>query len=334
METLELLKRIVACPTPSGRETDALPLLRELLSPYTKNVTADPFGNVKAAFGSGEVLLEAHLDKIGLIVTHVYENGFLRVAPVGGVDARVLPAEEFVVLTDGGEIPAVGASVPPHLASEEDRKSAKKIDEALLDAGLENAGRVRPGDRVLYAAPLRELAGGRVCAPYLDNSVGVCVLLLAAKYLAEQNALDGVTLCFAAQEETGCRGASPAVYGGNYREAIAVDTSFASAPGVKKEQSGKLGGGTMIGFSPVLNASLSREFRALAEELEIPHTSEVMGGSTGTDADNLARAGTGIPTALLSVPIRNMHTPSEICALEDIENAAALIAAHVIRGRE
>ncbi len=333
MDTLELLKKIIACPTASGREREGLELYRGLLAPYTDKVFADPFGNIKAVFGTGEILLEAHTDKIGLIVTHVYDGGFLRVAAVGGVDARVLPAEEFVVLTENGAIPAVGVSVPPHLASDEERKSAKKIDEALLDAGLEAVGQVQPGDRVLYAAPVRAMANGRICAPYLDNSAGACVLILAAQYLAGQNALDGVTLCFAAQEETGSRGASPAVFGGEYREAIVVDTSFAAAPGIKKEQSGTMGGGTMIGFSPALDGALSRGFRALAQELGVPFSCEVMGGATGTDADEISRAGTGVPTALLSVPIRNMHTPSEICMAEDIENAAALIAAHIIRGR-
>ncbi len=334
MDLFEVLKKIVACPTPSGGERAALPLFRELLAPLGGSVSADPFGNINAEFGGGDTLLEAHIDKIGMIVTHVYEDGFLRVAAAGGVDARVLPAEEFTVLTDAGAIPAVGASVPPHLATDEEKKNAQKIEDALLDIGDAPTGAVRVGDRVLYASPAVQLAGGRICAPYLDNSAGALVLLQAAEYLAEQNALDGVTLCFAAQEEVGSRGASPAVYGREFREAIVVDTSFASAPGVKYENSGKLGGGTMIGFSPVLDMNLSRSFRALAEELGVPYTCEVMGRSTGTDADMISRAGTGIPTALLSVPIRNMHTPSEICCLDDIVNAAALIAAHVIRGRE
>ncbi|MBR1810646.1 MAG: M42 family peptidase [Clostridia bacterium] len=333
MDIFETVKKIAAIPSVSGNEEAALPLYKALLSPYTDNVFADSFGNIKAVFGNGDILLEAHADKIGMIVTHVYDEGFLKVAPVGGIDARVLPAGDFRVLTADGEVYGTAASVPPHLADADDDKKAKPVDETLLDVGKDAAKKVRLGDRVMYGGAPVKLANDRICSPYLDNSIGCVTILLAAEKLAEKGCLADITLCFTAQEETGLRGAGAAVYGENHNEVVVVDTTFADAPGIAAEHCGKLGGGPMIGFSPVLPALFSRYYRNLAEKLGIPHGSEVMGRSTGTNADVISKAGEGFRTALLSVPIRNMHTPSEICDVRDVENTATLIAEGIIRWR-
>lgn len=331
MDLFDLIEELAHVPSASGAEAEALPFYRRALSPFTQTVEADRFGNIKAVFGDGRFFLDAHTDKIGLIVTHIDDDGFLHAAPVGSVDTRVLPASDLTVY---GKEPlyATAVSTPPHLDAGTHR--AEKAEDILFDIGCDAVrarALVSPGDRILFRAPTERLGEHIVCSPYLDNSVGAAVLLLCAGKLHACGGLDGITLCFSAQEEAGLRGAAASVYGGSYSFLLSVDTSFARAPGVRPEKSGARGGGPMIGYSPILSREDSRLLTDLAREMDMPHTCEVMGARTGTNADVLSNAYAGCPTALISVPITNMHTPSETVDLRDIDDAATLITEFILR---
>ena len=332
-DLMDCLKRLCALPTPSGQEEAAMPLIEEYLAPLGAQIKTDRFGNLLAVFGRGKTFLDAHIDKLSLVVTGVHRSGFLRAAPVGRVDLRTLAASDLILLGKD-RIPAVCASVPPHLRGETDASAVPKAEELLFDVGCADdiLAKIEPGDRLLYRPAFYELGDGCVSSPYLDNSAGAAVLLLTASLLSKCGALTDLTFCFSAQEEAGLRGASPAVFDLRPNKAFVVDVSFANQPGASEVHTAAMGSGAMIGFSPVLDHELSRALRQLAKEENIPHSSEIMGGSTGTNADVISCAAGGRKTALLSVPIRNMHTPVEAVRLSDIQNTAALLALAIERG--
>ena len=333
-DLLQCLRKLTALPTPSGREEAALPWLQSYFSPLGAAVEADRFGNVLAVFGTGKTLLDAHIDKIGLVVTGMDPQGFLHAAPVGRADTRVLAAADMTVYTAKKEFFAVAASVPPHLRGQT-VYDAPPAEDLLFDIGFCGESLppdIEPGDRLLFRPSFHTLSDGVVTSPYLDNSAGAAVLLLTAFLLSERGALSDLAFCFSAQEEAGLRGASPAVFQLRPEKAFVVDVSFARQPGAREEHTAEQGSGPMIGFSPALDHDLSRALRSLAEEKNLPHTAEIMGGATGTNADVISKAAGGRKTALLSIPIRNMHTPVETVRLSDIENTARLLADAIERG--
>ena len=289
------------------------------LQKYTKSINIDHLGNIKASFGGkAKVLLDAHLDKVGLIVTAV-EGDFVRVAQVGGIDPHVLPSTRFVIHTAEGNVPAVGISTAPHLKKDEDKKL--KIEELYLCA---DTSKVSVGDRISYAAQAELFGDGQIVSPALDDLAGIAVILFVLSKIENPAGLEVV---FSTGEELGLRSASAQSFNSDAEIAVAIDASFGNAPGVSERKCGKVGGGVMIGVSPSLSAELSDSLKALAKANNIAYQLEVMGGMTGTNSDVLdlpARK-----TALLSVPIRNMHTPSETMLIKDAEATAELLAAFV-----
>ncbi|MDR1806157.1 MAG: M20/M25/M40 family metallo-hydrolase [Clostridium sp.] len=321
---LNIIKELCALP-PDGR--GALEVLKKY-SGRNDSLRCDALGSViweRGGQGSA-LMLEAHLDTIAMVVTQVMDGGFLRVQPVGGVDRRPLPAAA-VSVWGKKKLRGVIASVPPHL-KEKNAPEVPEWDELLIDLGGDADG-VSAGDLVsLYAPPL-ELNGGCLSAAGLDNRIGCAAVL---KALISCDEAIPVTAVFALREETSGAGALTAAFAGAARAAIAVDVSFAQSPEVSEREGGKLGGGVMLGVSPVLDGELTEHLRSLAREAEIPLQTEVMGGRTGTDADGIQTVRQGIPTALLSIPLRNMHTAAELIRLEDAENTARLLALAITRG--
>ena len=318
----------------SGNENEAALLAKSMLEEYMP-AHIDVLGSVCGDTGGDGVyiLLDAHIDRIGMTVTAVDDSGFIKFARVGGIDARVLAAEQVTVW---GDEPLFGViiSTPPHLASGDDDKKAKKTDDLAIDVGMtadEVKKIVRPGMRITVNSTPKELLGERVSCAALDDRAGVAAILRCLELLKGKNHGCRISVLFSSQEETG------AIAGGFAAapdEAIAVDVSFAMAPGLKKEKCGKLGGGAMIGFSPSLDYSMSRTLERIADENGIARQSEIMSGSTGTNADGIQTAGSGVRMGLISIPQRNMHTAAEIVDLNDIESVARLMAAYIIeRGR-
>lgn len=327
-----LLKKLCAADGVSGAENKAAAVAAELLGKYMP-VSIDPLGSITGTMGSGEmhILLDAHLDQIGLIVTAIDEDGFLKVTKCGGADIRVLAAAEVTV--HGKEkLFGVITSTPPHLSTPDDSGKAKDFDDIAVDIGMnkETAEKyVSLGDRITFNGEFVPLAGNRVSSPSIDDRAGIAVILRCLEILEGRELNCKISVCFSVQEETGGSGAQTAAFAAQADEAIAVDVSFASAPNVSSEKYAALGGGAMIGYAPSLDYEMSRKLSLIAENKNIPNQPEVMGGKTGTNCDEIQVAGKGVKTALISIPLRNMHTAVEVCDLEDIENAARLMAEYI-----
>jgi len=295
-------------------------------------VKTDTLGNIVGYSDGGgtHILLDAHLDRIGMIVTSVDDCGFVKAAPCGGVDRRVLPAAEVIIL--GKEkIFGVVTSTPPHLSK--GGKEVPDFDAFSVDTGFcgdKAKELISAGDRILLISNQRELLGGRISSAALDNRAGVAAILRCLEMLEYKKYDCKLTVLFSVQEETTGGGAKTGSYSSDADESITVDVSFAAAPGVPVEKSAPLGSGVMIGFAPTLNREMSTELARLAADNSIPCSRDVMGGVTGTNAESIAFSKGGKRAALLSIPLRNMHTPVEVCDLADIENTARLMCAYIL----
>ncbi len=288
----------------SGREAPVAATLRRVWAGLADGVGGDGIGNlwaVRRGGGGPPVLLTAHLDVIGLIITRRLPGGFLRCAPVGGIDPRTLPGREVVV--QGRErLRAVVATVPPHVTRGAVRSRLPAVEAATLDTGLSDGELerlVQPGDRAYFATQPAELLGGRWTAAGLDDRAGV-VALTQALWALEGVKLDGDVLVAAnVQEEVGLRGI--AALGERLRPAAAVvvDVGFAVQPGVEAHRAAACGGGPVLGIGPSLHPAVGGLLAAEAQRLDIPLQREVLAGQTGTDAWALQVAAGGVPTGLL-----------------------------------
>jgi len=332
METKELLRILTDVNGVSGREGNVADVAKEILSEYM-DVKIDNMGSVIGhRDGKGKhILLDAHIDQIGLVVTAIDDNGFLKVNSVGGVDRRILTANRLTV-RGKEQLLGIVCSTPPHLAKGDD-SSVKEISEFFIDIGM-NAEKAREvvsvGDAVTYNQTFCELMNGRVTNKSLDDRAGIAVLLKAVEYVKEEDCDAKLSVLFSVQEEVGTRGAGAGAYSLIPDEAIAVDVSFAFAPDIPKHKCGEIDGGAMIGVSPILSTAMTNELKRIAKENNIPHSLEIMGGETGTNADAITLTAHGIPTALISIPQRNMHTPVELVSVSDVESCARLIADYII----
>lgn len=332
-EVSALLEKLCSASGVSGAENEAAAVAAELLSEYMP-VKVDALGSViGTAEGKGpHILLDAHLDQIGLVVTSIDSDGFLKVTKCGGADVRVLAAAEVTV--HGKEkLFGVITSTPPHLSKPEDSNKAKGFDDIAVDIGMsreEAAKYVSAGNRITFNGEYKHLLGNRICSPSVDDRAGVAAILRSLQILKDKRHGCKISVLFSVQEETGGSGASAGAFAAEADEAIAVDVSFAKAPSVSGDKYAVLGGGAMIGYGPSLDFAMSKTLAQIAEKNGIANQPEVMGGRTGTNCDNIQIAGKGVRTALISVPLRNMHTAAEVCDLADIENAARLIAAYII----
>lgn len=330
MQLKDLLKTVCEAAGVNGQQAVSQ-TVTELVSPLADEVKTDALGNVIAYRYAAEqeapaLLLEAHMDQIGFRVVRVDEKGFVRVAACGGVDRRTLPASEVTVY--GREAyRGVFGSVPPHLSKE---NTVPEIEEMGIDLGLPPAEvkeAVKVGDAVAFTAAFHSMGEHRVCAPSLDNRAGVAAVIYALQLLKNCALPCHVAALFAVKEEVGGHGALAASFGIAPTAAVVTDVSFAAVPQEKACDCGQLGGGVMLGYSPVLDTVLTARLQQLAEETTVLWQPEVMGGVTGTDADKITVTRGGVPTALLSVPLRYMHTPVEVADLRDIEAVGTLMAA-------
>ena len=337
MDTIDILKAVCGAPGVSGAEKSTAAAIETILRRYTDDVRTDALGNLIGTVNPGKeksLVLTAHMDKIGLAVTGVDEkSGFLRITRCGGVDLRVMAAARVKVYGKR-TLDGVVISTPPHLADKSSANRVVPIEKLAVDCGLpyeEIRELVAVGDRAELRLPFTELANGKATSPFLDNSAGCTAVLKAVERIAGKDCPCTVYAVFATREEVGKQGAKTALFGLQPDEAIVTDVSFAAAPGVPEESSAKQGSGAMIGVSPILQRDMSDALIALAEEKHIPHSVEVLGRSTGTDADVAVITGAGVKTGLVSIPLKNMHTAAEMAQISDIEAVADLMAAYATR---
>lgn len=336
MDIKETLRRLTECAGVSGEEQPAADIVLPLLREYAPDAEADAFGNVtgviKTEGAERTLLLDAHLDCIGMIVTHIEDDGFLRVGACGGLDMRTLLAQSVTVY---GKTPLRGVvcTLPPHVSA--DSEKVPEIGDIAVDIGLSGEQarqQVSLGDRVAVSSEFRQLCGERVSAPAIDNRAGVCAVLAALDMLNGRKLKYDLAVCFSAQEETGERGARTAAYRLAPDEAIVVDVSFGRTPDSSPHETAELGSGVMIGVSAALDRGMTQQLKSMAERLDIPYTMEVMPSSTGTNADAVTVTRGGVCACTLSVPIRYMHTSVETADLRDIEAAARLICEYAAGG--
>ena len=331
MNTIDTLRALCNAAGVGGL-TEAADVAEQLLRPLVDETRRDHRGSVYGVRRCGienapTLMLEAHLDEIGLIVTRVDDEGFIHFDKCGGVDRRTLQAAPVTVWGDR-PCPGVVCTTPPHLAAKD--KELPEIADMAIDVGLskeEATAVIHPGDRIGFTANFTVLHGDRVSSKALDDRSGVAAVLLALDKLKDRGLKMDVVACFAVQEELGGHGAKVAGFTEKADYAIATDVSFAHTPDARADQCGVLGKGAMLGFSPILDRALTKRLEALAKAHDIPLQYEVMGGRTGTDADMLTVAAGGVRTALLSIPERYMHTPVEVVSAADVEAVAALMAA-------
>lgn len=340
-EITEILFKLTKQNGVSGDEFCASQTAAEMLKKYTDDVTVDDFGNVIANIGKREkgkphVMLDAHIDEIGFIVTYITDDGFLKISNCGGIDRRLLLAQQVEVLcSDGKSVFGVITSTPPHL--ETDDKKVSKLSDVFVDIGMSKEiaqESVSLGDRVIISNNPAVLSRDRVTSKCLDDRAGVVTLICAVDMLKNEfDDLDcSLSVVFSSQEETGERGAKTAAYKVNPDIAIAVDVSFARVKGDKIDNCGEMGKGPMIGVSSSLSKHLSDKIINIAKDKAIPYQIEVMGGTTGTNADAIGVTRSGVKTVTVSIPLKYMHTPVEVISISDIESSAELIAEYIRSG--
>lgn len=333
MELSKMILSLAGAVGVSGREDGASSVAQALLEPLGACETT-PLGSLicrvkTAPADKPHLVLTAHLDEIGLIVTHIDEKGFLRVANCGGVDRATLPAAHVRVHTASGTIDGVVCSTPPHLLPDDEK--LPKLEDLSVDVGLSyDAARakVAPGDRVTLAFEPTRLLNGRLCSKALDDRAGCAAVILAVRKLVEMQLDCSLSVLLATMEETGGQGSKTGAAALMPTHAIAVDVSYAHTPDAPRYKCGKLGEGVMIGIAPILDNGMSSRMIELAKQEQIAYQTEVMGGATGTDADQIVVCGAGVRSALLSIPLRYMHTPVEVICPEDVTATADLMVAY------
>ncbi|MCD8099592.1 MAG: M42 family metallopeptidase [Oscillospiraceae bacterium] len=328
----ELIMLLSSLSGPSGHENEVREAITERARQYADEVKTDAMGNLFAVKrcgreGAPRVMLCAHMDEIGFIVTG-YEKGCLRFERVGGVDARMLPAREIKLLTAPPVYGVVGV-MPPHALSKEEQDKTIAADKLFIDVGMDEETvqkRVPLGTYGVYAEKPAALADGMLSGKALDNRSCCAVLLKVLESAAAEPICADLCFAFSVQEEVGLRGAVTAAYGAAPDYAIVTDVTFADQPDAPKSKTFKLGGGAALGVAPSLNRRLGAAIRAVAEKNNIPYQTEVMSGSLGTDAWPIQVSREGVATAMVSLPIRYMHTPIETLLVQDAENCVSLIS--------
>jgi putative aminopeptidase FrvX len=343
LSTPPLLHRLLTAPGPPGHEDAPAAIWREAAGEFADEVTVDPMGtSVARVNGRADHPLLAvvgHVDEIALLVSHISDKGFLHVVQSGGWDPQVLVGQRVEVLTRGGPIPGVIGRKPIHVLDPEERKKAVELKGLHVDIGVrdgeEARSLVREGDPIVIAAEPVDLRGDRIVSRSLDNRLGIYVALEVARRVSEAGGGGGPVAGVAAvQEEIGAHGAQAMAYGLQPDLAVVVDVTHATdAPGVDANELGEheLGSGPVITRGAVVSRPLNDLLDEAAESVGIDCTTEAAGSATRTDADSIHLSRTGVPTAVVSIPLRYMHSPVELVELGDVEATIAVIAAMALR---
>ena len=329
----DFLKSLLSTSGLSGFETPAAQLIEDAWKPLTDELSQSALGSVHGLKrGSGKdprpsVMVATHMDAIGLIVSQI--NGeFLHIANIGGIDIRVLAGQAVNVHAETGSLPGIIVQPPAHLLPEGAADGAVALKHLLVDVGLsarQVARKVKVGNPISFATEPTEMSGGTLAGHSLDNRASVAALTLCLEELQTRNHIWDIWAAATVQEETGLKGAQTSAFALRPDLAIAVDVTFAKGPGANSWETFELGSGPTIGFGAVIHPFLHGQFKELAEKLEMPFSVEILPAGSGTDGDVLQQTAEGIPTIVISIPIRYMHTPVEVVATKDIQRTARLL---------
>lgn len=333
---VEILINLSSAVGVSGEETAAVETAATLFKKHTDSVTKDRFGNL-IALKKGEapegkkltLALVAHIDEIGAMVTTIEPAGFLRFTSVGGIDPRVLPGQAVTVHGSTPHRGVIGATAP-HLLTEEERAKSVPIDKLFIDVGLsfEAANsKIKVGDYISFSQdPVKMHAGKTVTGKALDNRAGITALLKCASDLSGLRHQADICFIASLQEEVGLRGAVTAAYGLKPDLAVAVDVTHGDLPGLDDRDTFKIGAGPALAVGPNFHPIFSSTLQQIAKDYNLPFQVEPIPAHSGTDAWAIQVSREGIPTALISIPLRYMHSPVELINTEDLYNTGRLLA--------
>ncbi len=344
-ETFDLLKRLSETPGPSGFEDPIAGAVQTDWAPYVDELRRDRVGSLvgikrgtqphDAEPRPLQIMLAAHMDEIGLIVADVVEHGgygFVRLAAAGGVDRRQLYGQLAVVY---GRRPLTGVigALPKHMLPEDKKEKTLDYEELFIDPGLPIATvreLVSIGDYAGFHQPLRQLQNGRAAGKSLDNRTSITAVTLCLKELQGRNHTWDVLAAATSQEETRLLGAYTSAYAYEPDVAIAIDVTHGKGPGTSDHESFELGSGPVIGFGADLHPGVYKALKGAAQRLEMSIGSEPNASGGGTDAYALQTARAGIPTGLVQLPLRYMHTMVETIDVADIERVGRLLAEFIV----
>lgn len=341
---INFLERLLDAAGPSGFEVRPARVWREEAEKFADRVTVDVSGNSIAEVnpkGAPRVMLAGHIDEIGLQVTHIDEKGLLFVDEIGGWDPQVVVGQRVNILARGGDVVGVVGKKPIHLIQPDERSKATKVKELWVDVGASsreeaaNLG-IRVGDPMVLATRMVRLAGDRIASRAIDNRIGAYVVLEALRRIAKEKPKAAVAAVATAQEEIGYTGggARTSAYALDPQIGLVVDVTFSTdVPDVDKKELGEhnVGGGPVLARGSAVHPIVFERLIEAAEAEKIPHTIQAQPKATRTDADAIFLSRAGVPTGLISIPNRYMHSPNELVSLADVEHAIALIAAFVRR---
>lgn len=341
-ETIDFLERLLDAPGPSGFEVRPARVWREEAEGFADEVHVDVSGNSVAVLnpeGSPRVMLAGHIDEIGLQITHVDDDGIIYVDEIGGWDAQVLVGQRVRILARDGDVVGVIGKKAIHLMKDEEREKASKTRSLWVDVGAEKAEEVREmgirvGDPMVLEATMVRLAGDRIASRAVDNRIGAYVVLEALRILREDPPAAAVFAVATSQEEIGYQGggARTSAYTLEPDVALVIDVTFATdVPDVEKKELGdhKIGGGPVLSRGSACHPVVFERLAAVADEEGIPHSVQASPKATRTDADAIYLSRSGIPTGVISIPNRYMHSPNEIVSVGDLERAARLMAGFI-----
>ncbi len=341
---ISFLERLLDAAGPSGFEVRAARVWREEAETFAHDVRVDVSGNSFATVhpdGAPRVMLAGHIDEIGLQITHIDEEGYLYVAEIGGWDPQVLVGQRVTILAKNGDVAGVVGKKAIHLIEAEERSKASKTRSLWVDVGAATLDEVaemgiRVGDPMVIRQGMLRLAGDRIASRAIDDRIGAFVVLEAARLLAEDPPRACATAVATVQEEIGHSGggARTSAYALEPDVAIVVDVTFSTdVPDIEKKELGEheLGGGPVLSRGSASHDGVFEMLASVAEAEGIPYTIQAAPKATRTDADGIYLTRHGVPTGLVSVPNRYMHSPNEVVSVEDLYNTAHLIAAFVRR---
>lgn len=333
---MHLLYKICSIPALSGFEHTGSEALLAIFKDYLSDCQIDPSGNVMGFLRCGKkdaplIMLEAHYDTIGLVVSNILDGGFLTFASLGGFDPRILPSQEVIIHGKKDIYGVIGAK-PPHILSAADRKKAVKLDDLTIDTGYsreELEKIVSVGCPITVKHKHMHLGEDKFSGSGLDNRAGVYAHLKAAQLLKEENLNADICVVAAHSEEIGRFGAKISADRLNPSLAVVVDVTHGDTPDGEKGRTCTLGKGPAVCLGPNLNRKYTSLLKKAIEDNKIDYQTEVEPGDTGTDAWDIQVSSFGIPCVLLSIPLRYMHTTVETLSLSDLESTSAAIAAFV-----
>ena len=333
---VKFLKKLLETPSPTGAEVPVACLLRERLAKTADEIETNVMGSVHARLagtGAGpSLMLAAHMDEIGLMVTYISDEGFLSISAVGGVDAAILPGMRVDVHSREGALRGVVGRKPIHLIEKDEREKVTALDKLVIDLGMpakQVRKLVRVGDVITFGVGFERFGEGMAVSRAFDDKCGVWIAVRVLEKLARAGRAKGDFIAAATvQEEIGVRGGETSAYGVHPDVALAFDVTHATDyPGIEKAKYGEIvcGGGPVIARGPNINPAVFERLVAAAEAERIAYQIEAEPGVTGTDARAIQISRGGIPCGLVSVALRYMHTPTEVVALSDLEDTVKLI---------